>query len=1450
MFSDYSAGEWTAGGVGVLIIAFVLYTVYKRFFQKTYKSLKKYDFLASVLLGTNEGAVTSSMCEQACDQNAQCAGYAFCQNKGCRLYSNTETVLLSDDSSDIAYYNTKHSAPVNITNAYLSEPTFTLCGKSVKKRSTDINTEQKCKKVCETIDPDNPCTALSYDPETNTCDIYSVVDTKCPIDTSLNTSLLYFVNTIQNEIPFQDKTYNALPEDNFQLLSTSYISQTVSKKSQCSSSCDSTFECQGYSFDSKNDTCTLLSDVTYKVPYDTSTHKFASFYSTNTYTEPVLFPKSYTIKNNVSYIINSASSTLIVLGSASACQGLCDSTYGCRAFNYIEPTSCMIVYNVSALQATNPSFITTVGSTVPFPSVYTPQSYSTKYNTSYQLVAPSLTTITIQTTSTDDCIAACDRNYYCEGVNLNMDTSTCTLFTNPSGVNANFYFQPSTSKNHYAYLNTVPPPDVLPVAYNRTTNTSYQLYQPSPLLTTSVSTTVDCERLCNLTYLCKGYNFKDGSCALVSDDSVLRPVEYFSAPSYSTYAYKQTDASPVVYPNIYTYSPNVSFMITQQNGSGVQVQNSAQCQNMCDLTYKCQGFNYNTSTSMCNLVTSIDPLTVTPLPLPIMTYAYLHTTPTVRPQTYTRVPNASYALVTNTSPTVKNSALNCEYQCDATYGCVAYNYNSTTQKCALFTGSNTSLSIVPFNACTQTYAYLSSFESPSIQPQTYQFKPSVSFDLLNPLVKLNLSSGSLCQAACDFTYGCNSFTYNPVSSSCTLSASNTMYPVLYPVLMGTTSAPVLRTQQYSSVKNSSYQIYGTPLSTTQAMNQVATETDCQNMCNITYGCNGYNFLNTCCTLFSNVSYIYPTSTTQTYGYANTLSTPIVHGQMYTSVSNTSFLLNTDGAFFNTSSLLLCQQACDKTYNCVGFNYTNTSLCSLVQNTSFLKYSPFSTDNSQTYGFLVSVPAPTLTQKQYTVNTVPNALKYSNDIPYNVYSASTCQSLCDSTYQCVAYAYDPATTTCTLSSSNVTTPTPYPIQTGCSVCPLHVYSNMYTSVSNTSYMLQGNPLFTTNTINETQCRSVCDGTYRCVGYNYLNGSCSLMSTTSTIVPTTTLGTYGINSLLPSPTVYSQPFSVTTNTSYMFNIFTPSINVPTSASCASLCNTTANCVAYNYNSPSCTPITDSSKLFLTPVSTTPSTSYTYATTVAPLGMVSGTYNVVNNTSYQFVTSSTPVPASTFDTCLSQCNSAYQCTGVNYSDGMCTPISGDLKLQPVSSNNNSYAFLSSSVPSLYQKPYTTTSSTYYNINTVSSSRVTPTAPKCQQLCDQTYGCIGFLYNADNAICSLTASNTITPQSTNNNTYSFMTSVSPEVARKPYVYVTNSTGQLKVGNNAPSSIVPNLQTCMNLCDSTYNCQGFNYNNGMCTLGIGIASTKTNTVPITQSSSTNNMNYAYINPPYTPLVS
>ena len=57
MFSDYSAGEWTAGGVGVLIIAFVLYTVYKRFFQKTYKSLKKYDFLR--LMFTYQSPTTS-----------------------------------------------------------------------------------------------------------------------------------------------------------------------------------------------------------------------------------------------------------------------------------------------------------------------------------------------------------------------------------------------------------------------------------------------------------------------------------------------------------------------------------------------------------------------------------------------------------------------------------------------------------------------------------------------------------------------------------------------------------------------------------------------------------------------------------------------------------------------------------------------------------------------------------------------------------------------------------------------------------------------------------------------------------------------------------------------------------------------------------------------------------------------------------------------------------------------------------------------------------------------------------------------------------------------------------------------------------------------------------------------------------------------------------------------
>ena len=274
------------------------------------------------------------------------------------------------------------------------------------------------------------------------------------------------------------------------LLSSSYIQQQVVQNIfECSRNCDATHNCEGYNFNDTNKTCTLLRDVSFKVPYDTSKQEISYQYVIGN-EQPTLFQNSYIFKDNASYMFHSSTSNTVFARNVSQCQIACDSSFGCQGYNYLDQSSsCTLLYNISMLKTVNPlasHLKTGVQTSVPNITSFVSKPFLSVRNTSF-LLYPDIANINIQNISNissgDECIMQCDKDYACKAMNYNASIHQCSLFIQNNDTDKiQLLYEPIDTHqiHHYAYNETLVPL-LKPIEYNTVTNSSYQLYTKTPL---------------------------------------------------------------------------------------------------------------------------------------------------------------------------------------------------------------------------------------------------------------------------------------------------------------------------------------------------------------------------------------------------------------------------------------------------------------------------------------------------------------------------------------------------------------------------------------------------------------------------------------------------------------------------------------------------------------------------------------------------------------------------------------------------------------------------------------------------------------------------------------------------------------------------------------------------------------------------------------------------------
>ena len=103
---------------------------------------------------------------------------------------------------------------------------------------------------------------------------------------------------------------------------------------------------------------------------------------------------------------------------------------------------------------------------------------------------------------------------------------------------------------------------------------------------------------------------------------------------------------------------------------------------------------------------------------------------------------------------------------------------------------------------------------------------------------------------------------------------------------------------------------------------------------------------------------------------------------------------------------------------------------------------------------------------------------------------------------------------------------------------------------------------------------------------------------------------------------------------------------------------------------------------------------------------------------------------------------------------------------------------------------------------------------------------------------------QPTASHVYSYVNEHKPSLLKREYVFVPNTSFQLQtsVANNPLHT--EDVSSCIDLCDRTYGCKGFNFTNGLCDI---VTHSNIDTQLLSMTSIDPHVgNYAYL-PQYSP---
>ena len=159
-------------GFVLCVIGFiVLYHYLKK--KQEYKSFHSYTFPSDKIITANETEMLLPECQTMCNNDNTCKGVVFSNDGGtCSLYNDSSVLVLSD-TTDTSY--SKNITPINVSNTFLNNSSFQLCGNSKKKHFDTIKNEADCLSLCNEIS-DEPCRAVSYNAHKQTSDIYTSFD--------------------------------------------------------------------------------------------------------------------------------------------------------------------------------------------------------------------------------------------------------------------------------------------------------------------------------------------------------------------------------------------------------------------------------------------------------------------------------------------------------------------------------------------------------------------------------------------------------------------------------------------------------------------------------------------------------------------------------------------------------------------------------------------------------------------------------------------------------------------------------------------------------------------------------------------------------------------------------------------------------------------------------------------------------------------------------------------------------------------------------------------------------------------------------------------------------------------------------------------------------------------------------------------------------------------------
>ena len=156
----------------------------------------------------------------------------------------------------------------------------------------------------------------------------------------------------------------------------------------------------------------------------------------------------------------------------------------------------------------------------------------------------------------------------------------------------------------------------------------------------------------------------------------------------------------------------------------------------------------------------------------------------------------------------------------------------------------------------------------------------------------------------------------------------------------------------------------------------------------------------------------------------------------------------------------------------------------------------------------------------------------------------------------------------------------------------------------------------------------------------------------------------------------------------------------------------------------------------------------------------------------------------------------------------------LLPVEFETNLFVRADHNQYSTNEQQYTTVKNSSYNYSSFTTTLPTATDNECRRLCDNTYDCTGYSYNTlTDSLCNLTNVSTLTSQPTASHVYTYVTVQKPSVLKREYVFIPNTSYQLQTSVANVPVHTEDVSSCLDLCDRTYGCKGFNFTNGLCAL-------------------------------------